>query len=163
MAHSNRLSSTKYSITFQNIIHFLYFIVILLLLVIIPFNLNVDNNSFIYLTFRTLISALHVWLDSYPDDFKESPNHLTLTQLLQFCKEHLPGTELEAKAKHRLEKYGREPRVDSLLSGAQVTGPLALRQTSVMAGWRSYHLPDVPVKHFAEQLTRMDVVSILLK
>lgn len=29
---------------------------------------------------------------------------------------------------------------------------------SVAAGWRVYKLPDVPVRHFAEQLTRMDVV-----
>lgn len=26
--------------------------------------------------------------------------------------------------------------------------------------WRNYKLPDVPVRHFAEQLTRMDVVSL---
>ncbi|GLV41492.1 Ral guanine nucleotide dissociation stimulator-like [Carabus blaptoides fortunei] len=106
---------------------------------------------------KTLISALHVWLDSYPDDFRETPNHPTLTQLLQFCQQNLPGTELEAKTRHRLDKYGREPRADPLLAGAPAGGPLALRQASVMAGWRSYRLPEVPLRHFAEQLTRMDV------
>lgn len=109
---------------------------------------------------RTLISALHVWLDSYPDDFREPPIHPTLSQLLQFCEEHLPGTELEAKARHRLDRYSREPRSgsDPILGHFPTGHTLALRQTALSAGVCTYRLPEVDVRRFAEQLTRMDVV-----
>ncbi|GJQ79860.1 Rgl, partial [Trypoxylus dichotomus] len=100
----------------------------------------------------TLISALHVWLDSYPEDFKESPNHPALLQLVHFCEEYLPATELEAKVRHRLDRYSREPRIDPLL-----TPPPSFAMRANIPGWKRYGLPDVPVRHFAEQLTRMDV------
>ncbi|KAF2903703.1 hypothetical protein ILUMI_02460 [Ignelater luminosus] len=102
---------------------------------------------------KTLISALHVWLDSYPEDFKEPPNHTALKQLLQFCEEHLPATELEAKVRHRLDRYSREPRVDPILTPP----PAFAMRTATTGGWKTYRLPDVPVRHFAEQLTRMDM------
>lgn len=54
--------------------------------------------------FRTLISALHVWLDSYPEDFKDHPNYTTLRLLLNFCEDYLPNTELDAKVQHRLDR-----------------------------------------------------------
>ncbi|XP_028132821.1 ral guanine nucleotide dissociation stimulator-like 1 isoform X2 [Diabrotica virgifera virgifera] len=101
---------------------------------------------------KTLISALHVWLDSYPEDFKDPPNHPALRQLLHFCEEYLPSTELDAKVRHRIERYTRETQVDPLLAP-----PPAFAMRSLAAGWRMYKLPDVPVRHFAEQLTRMDV------
>ncbi|XP_018571237.1 ral guanine nucleotide dissociation stimulator-like 1 isoform X4 [Anoplophora glabripennis] len=101
---------------------------------------------------KTLISALHVWLDSYPEDFRDPPNHSALRQLLHFCEEYLPSTELDAKVRHRIERYSREAHIDPLLAP-----PPAFALRSVAAGWRVYKLPDVPVRHFAEQLTRMDV------
>jgi ral guanine nucleotide dissociation stimulator-like 1 len=103
---------------------------------------------------KTLISALHVWLDSYPEDFKDPPNHTALTHLLHFCEEFLPATELHAKVQHRLDRYSREAQADPLL-----VPPPAFALRAAAAGWRVYKLPDVPVRHFAEQLTRMDVVS----
>lgn len=103
---------------------------------------------------RTLISALHVWLDSYPEDFKEPPNYPALTQLVQFCEEFLPATELEAKVRHRLERYSREQKNDPLL-----VPPSSLALRTAIPGWQNFRLPNVPVRHFAEQLTRMDVVS----
>ncbi|KAJ8966108.1 hypothetical protein NQ317_000021, partial [Molorchus minor] len=101
---------------------------------------------------KTLVSALHVWLDSYPEDFKDPPNYSALRQLVTFCEDHLPSTELDAKVRHRLERYTREANTDPLL-----TPPPAYAMRTVAAGWRVYKLPDVPVRHFAEQLTRMDV------
>ncbi|KAK5645704.1 hypothetical protein RI129_004168 [Pyrocoelia pectoralis] len=102
---------------------------------------------------KTLISALHVWLDSYPEDFKEPPHHSTLRQLLQFCEEYLPTTELEAKVRHRLDKYGRESYPESLLTPP----PTFAMRTGGTISWKTYRLPEVPVRHFAEQLTRMDM------
>ncbi|CAH1117898.1 unnamed protein product [Phaedon cochleariae] len=101
---------------------------------------------------KTLVSALHVWLDSYPEDFKDPPNHPALRQLLHFCEEYLPSTELDAKVRHRIERYTKEAHIDPLIAP-----PPAFAMRSVAAGWRVYKLPDVPVRHFAEQLTRMDV------
>ncbi|XP_060519056.1 ral guanine nucleotide dissociation stimulator-like 1 isoform X3 [Cylas formicarius] len=101
---------------------------------------------------KTLVSALHVWLDTYPEDFKEAPEYATLRVLLDFCDEHLPNTELDAKVRHRLDRYCREAYADPLLAP-----PPAFAMRTLVAGWRVFKLPDVPVRHFAEQLTRMDV------
>ncbi|XP_022914117.2 ral guanine nucleotide dissociation stimulator-like 1 isoform X1 [Onthophagus taurus] len=105
---------------------------------------------------KTLISALHVWLDSYPEDFKEPPNHPALLQLVHFCEEQLPATELEAKVRHRLDRYSREPRVDPVLNPPPAFAMRKFCNESIVL-WKRYRLPDVPVRHFAEQLTRMDV------
>ncbi|KAF7282319.1 hypothetical protein GWI33_002892 [Rhynchophorus ferrugineus] len=102
---------------------------------------------------KTLISALHVWLDSYPEDFKDPPNYTALRMLLNFCEDYLPNTELDAKVRHRLDRYTREAHVDPLLAPP----PAFAMRSIASAGWRSYKLPEVPVRHFAEQLTRMDV------
>ncbi|XP_045472578.1 ral guanine nucleotide dissociation stimulator [Harmonia axyridis] len=101
---------------------------------------------------KTLVSALHVWLDSYPEDFRDPPNHPALRHLLSFCEDYLPATELDAKVRHRLDRYTREAHVDPLLL---TQSTFALRNAAV--GWRTYKLPDVPIRTFAEQLTRMDV------
>ncbi|XP_044268325.1 ral guanine nucleotide dissociation stimulator-like 1 isoform X1 [Tribolium madens] len=101
---------------------------------------------------KTLVSALHVWLDSYPEDFKDPPNYTALNHLLHFCEEFLPATELHAKVQHRLERYSREAQADPLL-----VPPPAFALRAAAAGWKVYKLPEVPVRHFAEQLTRMDV------
>ena len=66
----------------------------------------------------------------------------------------MPATELHAKVQHRLERYSREAQADPLL-----TPPPAFALRAAAVGWKVYKLPDVPVRHFAEQLTRMDVVS----
>lgn len=70
------------------------------------FFLNQTNFEFLVFNvfFRTLISALHVWLDSYPEDFKDPPSYSALKELLHFCEEYLPATELDAKVRHRLER-----------------------------------------------------------
>ncbi|XP_049821858.1 ral guanine nucleotide dissociation stimulator-like 1 isoform X3 [Aethina tumida] len=103
---------------------------------------------------KTLISALHVWLDSYPEDFRDPPNHPALCQLLNFCEDHLPATELEAKVRHRLHRYSQEANCEPILAPPAA---FAMRTMPVAEYSRLYKLPDVPVRHFAEQLTRMDV------
>lgn len=61
--------------------------------------------------FRTLVLALHVWLDSYPEDFRDPPRHPTLHQLLYFAQQYLPESELEVKVRHRLERFNREDQL----------------------------------------------------
>lgn len=114
---------------------------------------------FLKLVRRTLISALHVWLDSYPEDFRDPPNHPALCQLLNFCEDHLPATELEAKVRHRLHRYSQEANCEPILAPPAA---FAMRTMPVAEYSRLYKLPDVPVRHFAEQLTRMDVVGFVL-
>jgi len=65
---------------------------------------------------KTLVQALHVWLDAYPDDWKSPPNHPLLTRLLEFTQQRLPGSELELKAKHRLHRFQREDQIGNVIS-----------------------------------------------
>nr|CAD7451894.1 unnamed protein product [Timema tahoe] len=106
---------------------------------------------------KTLVLALHVWLDSYPEDFRDSPTHPTLHQLLYFCQQHLPESELEVKVRHRLERFNRE---DQLLDTCMMYPGHSLKIHPAAVNGNSpqqYLFPDVPERHFAEQLTRMDM------
>lgn len=57
---------------------------------------------------RTLVLALHVWLDTYPEDFRQPVGYPSLRQMLDFTVQFLPGSELEAKVRHRLERFQKE-------------------------------------------------------
>ena len=61
--------------------------------------------------YRTLVLALHVWLDSYPEDFRDPPLHATLHQLVYFTQTHLPESELQLKVKHRLDRFTRDDQM----------------------------------------------------
>lgn len=54
---------------------------------------------------KTLVQALHVWLDAYPGDWRSPPSHPLLSRLLEFAHRRLPGSELEVKARHRLHRF----------------------------------------------------------
>ncbi|XP_035740207.1 ral guanine nucleotide dissociation stimulator-like isoform X1 [Vespa mandarinia] len=102
---------------------------------------------------KTLIQALHVWLDAYPGDWKTPPNHPLLARLLDFAHRRLPGSELELKARHRLHRFQREDQIDCVVyDNGRVHGS----SDSNGDQWTSYTFPEVPQRHFAEQLTRMD-------
>ena len=49
---------------------------------------------------KTLRLALHVWLDQYPEDFKEPPNYPCLNQLEAFTQRIMPGSELDEKVEY---------------------------------------------------------------
>ena len=51
---------------------------------------------------KTLRQALHLWLDQYPEDFKESPNFPCLGQLEAFCARVMPDSELDQKVSRPL-------------------------------------------------------------
>ncbi|XP_043287927.1 ral guanine nucleotide dissociation stimulator isoform X2 [Venturia canescens] len=105
---------------------------------------------------KTLVQALHVWLDAYPSDWKSPPSHPLLTRLLDFTHRRLPGSELELKARHRLHRFQREDQIDSCI--VYDNGRLSLHGSVDILGdnWPSYTFPEVPHRQFAEQLTRMD-------
>jgi ral guanine nucleotide dissociation stimulator-like 1 len=56
---------------------------------------------------KTLVQALHVWLDAYPGDWQLSPGFPLLTRLLDFAHHSLPGSELEQKARQRLHRLSQ--------------------------------------------------------
>ncbi|XP_028175628.1 ral guanine nucleotide dissociation stimulator isoform X2 [Ostrinia furnacalis] len=102
---------------------------------------------------KTLVACLHVWLDTYPEDFRQPPHHPALQQLLAFTQLHLPGSELHSKVLQKLAVFSAE-RNGSGAGGSVCLAPgmrLAAHHTS------AYRLPHVPHRHFAEQLTRMDM------
>ncbi|CAK9799395.1 Ral guanine nucleotide dissociation stimulator-like 1 [Anthophora quadrimaculata] len=104
---------------------------------------------------KTLVQALHVWLDAYPGDWKSQPNHPLLSRLLDFTHRRLPGSELELKARHRLHRFQREDQIDSCIvydNGRLPRGS----PDPIVDQWTNYSFPEVPHRHFAEQLTRMD-------
>ncbi|XP_039281395.1 LOW QUALITY PROTEIN: ral guanine nucleotide dissociation stimulator-like 1 [Nilaparvata lugens] len=103
---------------------------------------------------KTLVLALHVWLDSYPEDFRDPPLHTTLYQLLYFAQTHLPESELQLKVKHKLDRFTRD---DQMFDNCSLFPAEALCNQLNGSHNVPYNFPDVPERHFAEQLTRMDM------
>ncbi|XP_054736156.1 ral guanine nucleotide dissociation stimulator-like 1 isoform X1 [Anastrepha obliqua] len=136
---------------------------------------------------KTLVSALHVWLDGFPEDWNED----NLRQILTFASKRLPRSDLHVKVLHRLERilrqqvYGENSLPPWLASGVggNTNGNNMNMSLSVgllpqhynteftdqFAGLclapafrgpthflQAFRFPHVPVRHFAEQLTRMD-------
>ncbi|GBP62803.1 Ral guanine nucleotide dissociation stimulator-like 1 [Eumeta japonica] len=117
---------------------------------------------------KTLVACLHVWLDTYPEDFRNPPHHPALQQLLTFTQIHLPGSELHTKVLHRLATWCSESNGSAcgmaIGDGWCTNGPGSGVGVCLAAGMRlpahhtsAYRLPHVPPRHFAEQLTRMDM------
>ncbi|XP_029164569.1 ral guanine nucleotide dissociation stimulator isoform X2 [Nylanderia fulva] len=105
---------------------------------------------------KTLVQALHVWLDAYPGDWKSPPNHPLLSRLLDFTHRRLLGSELELKARHRLHRFQREDQIDSCMVYDNGRLPMRGSPDPMSDHWGNYIFPEVPHRHFAEQLTRMD-------
>ncbi|XP_055600555.1 ral guanine nucleotide dissociation stimulator-like 1 isoform X2 [Uranotaenia lowii] len=113
---------------------------------------------------KTLVSVLHVWLDGFPEDWDTD----NLQRLLAFTSKRLPNSELHVKALHRytnrLDKYSRIPPplpwsndyhdLSDQFGGLCLTPAFRGPPSHLL---NSYRFPNIPVKHFAEQLTRMDM------
>jgi ral guanine nucleotide dissociation stimulator-like 1 len=120
---------------------------------------------------NTLMSVLHLWLDGYPDDF----NGDNLQILLSFTSSRLPTSKLHMKAltkfTDRLDKYSRVPPLPSWndpltshyhsmhditdhFNGLCLSPAFRTPNSHLL---NTYRFPNISVKHFAEQLTRMDM------
>jgi ral guanine nucleotide dissociation stimulator-like 1 len=120
---------------------------------------------------KALISVLHLWLDGYPEDWIDE----NVQTLLTFTSARLPNSKLHMKAlakfTNRLDKYSRVPPWnDPLTSHYHSMHDLTLtdhfnglclspafRGTPNSHLLSAYRFPNISVKHFAEQLTRMDM------
>ena len=115
---------------------------------------------------RTLRQALHVWMDQFPEDFKEPPNFPCLSHLENFCRRVMPGSELDSK----VQRKGKLIRKEAVMSESPLVQHLL--DTSRSPGGRSYSsksqsLPsyscpaytdilEIPTPHLAQQITAMD-------
>lgn len=131
--------------------------------------------------FRSVVVAIRVWLDSYPDDFRDPPLHTTLQRLILFAQQHFPGSELHLKAKHKFQRL-----VNETVTGMGMIDTKWLIFMQLVLWFNficsadgcklypyddricfsksephavSYGLSSIPPELFAEQLTRIDVVS----
>lgn len=135
---------------------------------------------------KTLVSALHVWLDGFPEDWHED----NLQQILAFAAKRLKRSDLHIKVLNRLERLLRQQvyggggasnnHVEStaLAWMAPQGGQQFMMHTPCGSTYelsdqfsglflapiyrepvpfmQAFRFPHVPVRHFAEQLTRMD-------
>jgi len=54
---------------------------------------------------RSLKTVLSVWLDTYPDDFREPPEYLTLSSLIEFTLCNACDNDLAQKARDQLSAF----------------------------------------------------------
>ncbi|XP_055314238.1 ral guanine nucleotide dissociation stimulator-like 1 isoform X3 [Sitodiplosis mosellana] len=113
---------------------------------------------------KSLVAALHVWLDGYPEDWNVS----NLKKIIAFTSKRLSSSEVHHKALNRLERLARA-RVavpsatpwdhDYSTDFAQQFNGLCLTPAFMPPSHllQAYRFPHISVKHFAEQLTRMDM------
>jgi ral guanine nucleotide dissociation stimulator-like 1 len=121
---------------------------------------------------NTLIAVLLLWFDSYPEDWNDN----NLQTLLAFTSARLPNSKLHVKAlkkfSDRIHETSRVPHLfswsDPLTSRYHSMHDLtdhynglclspAFRGTQNTHLLTTYRFPNISVKHFAEQLTRMDM------
>ena len=117
---------------------------------------------------RTLRQALHVWLDQFPEDYREPPNFPCLSHLENFCRRIMSGSELDNKVQRKAPIIRKESAmknsslIQQLLDSSR---PSPNRYSSRSHSLPSFSFPpytdilDIPTKHFAHQITAMDNVS----
>ncbi|CAK7294868.1 Ral guanine nucleotide dissociation stimulator-like 1 [Vulpes lagopus] len=50
---------------------------------------------------------LEIWLDYYREDFCQLPEFPSLRKLLEFLRQHMPGSDVELRARHYLQQFRR--------------------------------------------------------
>ncbi|XP_076314128.1 ral guanine nucleotide dissociation stimulator-like [Tachypleus tridentatus] len=104
---------------------------------------------------RTIIHVLHVWLDTYPEDFNEPPEFYTLQQLLEFGMSVNPEGALHCHSLEKLQKYKdqKEQKDDEIVNHwCSLLSKQHISCESVLP----YNFLEIPEDHFASQLTWMD-------
>lgn len=112
---------------------------------------------------KSLVSTLHVWLDGYPEDWHKD----MLKKLICFTSIYLSSSELHHKALTKLDHLARTKSVPLLLTwpddlldfetNYQNLGmPPGFMTITDLLEMHAYTFPNV--RHFAEQLTRIDMV-----
>ena len=51
---------------------------------------------------------MSVWIDQYPEDFREPPDYPCLASIEHFALTHLPDSDLAIRVKHKIDKFKKE-------------------------------------------------------
>ncbi|XP_013115996.1 ral guanine nucleotide dissociation stimulator-like 1 isoform X2 [Stomoxys calcitrans] len=106
---------------------------------------------------KTLVSVWKMWLNGFPEDWNEE----NLRYLISFTSKHLSNSDLHTRALNQLEMLLRQ-QVYSKKNLAPWLGDqfadlyLAPEFQRRACFLETYRFPRIDVRHFAEQLTRMD-------
>ncbi|XP_035497094.1 ral guanine nucleotide dissociation stimulator-like isoform X3 [Scophthalmus maximus] len=106
---------------------------------------------------NTVSSILGAWLDQYSEDFWTPPSYDCLHQLLSYLHRHLPGSDLERRARNLLAHFHRRQQCEPDPDGENIGCPFATQEES---GFED----EIPAFSFlsfdpimvAEQFTLMD-------
>ena len=49
-----------------------------------------------------------MWMDAYPDDFRELPNFPCLRHIVTFCNKHMKDSDLAKRAKQKIDAFVKE-------------------------------------------------------
>ncbi|XP_062586095.1 ral guanine nucleotide dissociation stimulator-like 1 isoform X4 [Saccostrea cucullata] len=113
-----------------------------------------ENNENQQKTFKNVIS---VWMDTYPDDFRDHPDYTCLTVLESFSHQFIPDSDLELRARHKIEKFQREA-VSKSDGGIKFQFSIVDEVDHMIDA--EYQKPleflDIPNQRLAEQLTYKD-------
>ncbi|GAB6031488.1 hypothetical protein CHUAL_009256 [Chamberlinius hualienensis] len=107
---------------------------------------------------KAVRSTLTVWLDAYPDDFRDPPNYRCLNQITEFANSHISDGELQIRIKHKLEKFKREAEAklspcNDFLADIKCKSPAIINGNVYNS---TCTVLDIPTNTFAEQLTLID-------
>ncbi|CAK7295877.1 Ral guanine nucleotide dissociation stimulator [Vulpes lagopus] len=64
-----------------------------------------DNDAVLQRWKLAISCMLEIWLDYYRDDFCQLPEFPSLMKLLQFLRQHMPGSDVELRAQHYLQQF----------------------------------------------------------
>ncbi|XP_048775777.1 ral guanine nucleotide dissociation stimulator-like 1 isoform X4 [Ostrea edulis] len=113
-----------------------------------------ENNENQQKTFKSVIS---VWMDTYPDDFRDHPDYTCLTTLESFSRQFIPESDLELRARHKIEKFQSEA-VSKSDGGIKFQFSIVEEVDHMIDA--EYQKPleflDIPNQRLAEQLTYKD-------
>jgi len=76
-----------------------------------------DQSMTFINTCRSLKTVLSVWLETYPNDFREAPAYSTLTSLLQFALCNAFDNDMAQKARDQLIAFRDHDSSEHISSG----------------------------------------------
>ena len=81
---------------------------------------DIDDQSSYHLCYnvcRSLKSVLTVWLETYPDDFREPPEYRALSSLHEFAVHNTSDNDLALKACYQLSAFRERDSSEHIGSG----------------------------------------------
>nr|XP_022325977.1 ral guanine nucleotide dissociation stimulator-like 1 isoform X2 [Crassostrea virginica] len=106
---------------------------------------------------KTIKSVISVWMDTYPDDFRDHPDYTCLRVLETFSHQFIPESDLELRAGHKIEKFQREAACSS---DGEIKFQFSIVDEVDHMIDSEYQKPleflDIPNNRLAEQLTFKD-------